>query len=79
MIATTAQSAPVARPRITTITSAVLGEKLDQLHESFTFERLTGAIEHRSWDGSLLAISINGKHYIDREVTTLPSPVKLVQ
>lgn len=78
MIAIINPATPIVRPRITTISSSQLGEKLDQLHESFTFERLTGAVEHRSWDGSLVAISINGKHYVNRD-DALPAPVKLVQ
>jgi hypothetical protein len=78
MAAITTQAAPAVRPRITVISSSLLGEKLDSLHESFTFERLTGAVEHRAWDGQLVAISINGKHYVNRD-DDLPSPVKLVQ
>lgn len=78
MFAIINEATPIVRPRITTISSAQLGEMLDQLNESFTFERLTGAIEHRSWDGSLVAISIKGKHYVNRD-DCLPCPVKLVQ
>lgn len=78
MVATTSQALPKIRQRITVISSAVLGEKLDQLHESFTFERLTGAVEHRTWDGKLVAISINNKHFVNRD-DDLPSPVRLVQ
>lgn len=78
MIAIINPATPIVRPRITTITSAQLGEMLDQMHESYTFERLTGAVEHRAWDGALVAISINGKHYVNRD-DSLPCPVKLVQ
>lgn len=78
MVATTTQALPVIRQRITIISSALLGEKLDDLHESFTFERLTGAVEHRTWDGQLVAISIKGKHYVNRD-DDLPLPVKLVK
>lgn len=78
MVATITHAVSVPRPRITVISSKLLGEKLDNLHESFTFERLTGAVEHRTWDGQLVAISINGKHYVNRD-DDLPSPVKLVQ
>lgn len=78
MIAIINPAEPIVLPRITTISSARLGEKLDQMHESFTFERLTGAVEHRTWDGQLVAISIKGKHYVNRD-DDLPSPVKLVQ
>jgi hypothetical protein len=78
MFAIVNPATPIVRPRITTVSSAQLGAMLDQLNESYTFERLTGAVEHRAWDGQLVAVSINGKHYVNRD-DDLPSPVKLVQ
>ncbi|NCE85269.1 hypothetical protein [Pseudomonas sp. Q1] len=78
-IIATAQSKPVNCPRIALVTSRALGEMLDDYNETYTFVRMSGAVEHRSWDGALLAISINGKHYVDRLSTPSPSPVKLVQ
>lgn len=64
----------VFRSRIVVISSRALGEMLDKYNETYTFLRVTGAVEHRAEDGVLLALSINGKHYMDRLVD--PAPVR---
>lgn len=67
-----------ALSRIIAISSRTLGEMLDCHNETYTFLRATGAVEHRAEAGVLLAISINGKHYMDRlidPVTVRPGAV----
>lgn len=61
-----------ALSRIIVISSRTLGEMLDCHDETYTFLRATGAVEHRAGDGVLLAISINGKHYMDRPINPVP-------
>jgi hypothetical protein len=60
------------RSRIIVISSRTLDEMLDCHNEAYTFLRATGAVEHRAGDGVLLAISINGKHYMDRLIDPVP-------
>ena len=62
----------IFRSRIIVISSRTLGEMLDCHNETYTFLRATGAVEHRAGDGVLLAISINGKHYMDRLIDPVP-------
>ena len=64
----------VFRNHIVVISSRALGEMLDKHNETYTFLRATGAVEHRAEDGVLLALSINGKHFMDRLVD--PAPVR---